>query len=458
MNGPVLRTPGLPLVLAMTFLSFSGYAALLPVAPLWAVHGGAGSVGAGLVNGVLMLFTVLTQLVIPNALRRFGWSPVLVAGTLLLGLPSVAFALSDALLPVLALSAIRGLGFGVVTVTGSALVAELVPPARRGEAIGLYGLAIAAPQVLFVSAGPWLVENLGFGLIFALGMLPAIGVAPALIMGRRAGPVPATQGRAAYLRLLQPMALLLAVTLAGGALITFMAPMSDSAALSTLALLCMMLATAVTRWQAGRWSDAFGPHRFLGPLVLVSVVGMAALAWAVRLTAGHRSRLAPARRDAQWASATALCRTSPWCSHSSPSAAPTTARPAHSGTSGTTGRTRLGAVMIGAIAAGSSYSVALLIGGALCLLTLPLTLIRPAPSTVGLIQAASALRRALDSTPAARSPSGRTALADGSSRSIAPGQALPFAYPDRVPAHRALERRTLLLRRIDPEVGDGSHT
>lgn len=379
MSGSVLRTPGLPLVLAMTFLSFSGYAALLPVAPLWAVHGGAGSVGAGLVNGVLMLFTVLTQLVIPSALRRFGWAPVLVAGTLLLGLPSAAFALSDALFPVLALSAVRGLGFGVVTVTGSALVAELVQPARRGEAIGLYGLAIAAPQVLFVSAGPWLVQNLGFGLIFALGMLPTIGVVPALILGRRAGPVPAPQGRAPYLRLLQPMVLLLAVTLAGGALITFMAPMSDSAALSTFALLCMMLATAVTRWQAGRCSDTFGPHRFLAPLVLISVAGMAALAWAVRdpLDTDVASLLLGATLVG--ISYGALQNLTLVLAFQSVSRT-------HYGSAsalwniGYDGGTGLGAVMIGAIAAGSSFSVALLIGGALCLLTLPLALIRRAPA------------------------------------------------------------------------------
>ena len=80
----------MPLLIAMTVLGFSGYAALLPVAPLWAVHGGAGSVGAGLVNGVLMLFTVLTQLVVPAALRRFGWASVLAAGALLLGLPAAA--------------------------------------------------------------------------------------------------------------------------------------------------------------------------------------------------------------------------------------------------------------------------------------------------------------------------------------------------------------------------------
>ncbi|WP_418605168.1 hypothetical protein [Georgenia sp. SUBG003] len=33
MNGSVLRAPGMPLLLAMTVLGFSGYAALLPVAP-----------------------------------------------------------------------------------------------------------------------------------------------------------------------------------------------------------------------------------------------------------------------------------------------------------------------------------------------------------------------------------------------------------------------------------------
>src|SRR5699024_29660 len=144
--------------------------------------GGAGAGASGLVNGVLMLFTVLTQLLVPAALRRLGWAPVLVAGMLLLGLPAAAFPLSSDLTPVLVISALRGLGFGVLTVTGSALVAELVAPAQRGRAIGAYGLAIAGPQVLFVSAGPWIVEQLGYGLIFALGVLPAAGALPAVML------------------------------------------------------------------------------------------------------------------------------------------------------------------------------------------------------------------------------------------------------------------------------------
>lgn len=378
MNDSVLRAPGMPLLVAMTVLGFSGYAALLPVAPLWAVHGGADPNGAGLVNGVLMLFTVLTQLVVPASLRRFGWAPVLAAGMLLLGLPSAFFALSDGLVPILALSALRGLGFGVLTVTGSALVAELVEPARRGQAIGVYGLAIAGPQVLFVSAGPWIVEQLGYGLIFAVGTLPAFGVAPAIMLGRRAERVPESQERPPYLRLLRPMALLLAVTLAGGALITFMAQMSHSAALSTVALLCMTLAAALSRWRAGALADKLGPRVFIWPLVLVTTVGMAVLAWAVRdpdatgvvtlllgatlvgVSYGGLQNLTlvvsfQAVSRAHYGSASAIWNI------------------------GFDAGTGLGAVMIGMIAAGTSFTAALIVGGAISLLTLPLALSRRPP-------------------------------------------------------------------------------
>ena len=369
----------MPLLVLMTVLGFSGYAALLPVAPLWAVHGGADSSGAGLVNGVLMLFTVLTQLVVPASLRRFGWAPVLAAGMLLLGLPTGAFILSDDLPVVLALSAVRGLGFGVLTVTGSALVAELVDPSRRGQAIGVYGLAVAGPQVLFVSGGPWLVENLGFGLIFTIGLLPAVGVVPAIVLGRRAERVPTSGERPPYLQLLRPMALLLAVTLAGGALITFMAPMSDSAGLSTLALLCMTVVAAIARWRAGTLSDRFGPQAFIWPLVLITTAGMVVLAWGVR--------------DPQSTDVLALLLGATLVGISYGALQNLTLvlafqavdRPHYGSASavwniGFDTGTGLGSVMIGMIAGGSSFSTALLVGGAFSLLTLPLALRRPRPA------------------------------------------------------------------------------
>ncbi|MCM3660536.1 MFS transporter [Georgenia satyanarayanai] len=374
-SGSVWRVPGMPLLVAMTVLAFSGYAALLPVAPLWAVHGGAGSVGAGLVNGVLMLVTVLTQLVVPTALRRLGWGPVLAAGMLLLGLPSATLGLSDGLLPVLAVSAVRGIGFGVVTVTGSALVAELVAPARRGAAIGAYGLAIAGPQVLLLSAGPWIVEQLGYGLVFALGVLPALGAVPAVLLARRLEHVPEATGRVPYLRLLRPMALLLAVTLAGGALITFMAQMSSSAALSTVALLLLTVAAAVARWRVGALADRFGPRPFLGPLVLLTGAGMAMIAWAVRdpqATAVVPLLLGAAVVGISYGGLQNLTLVLSFR---------TVSRPHYGSASavwniGFDAGTGLGAVVVGMVAAWSSFTTALLVAGAVSLLTLPLALLR----------------------------------------------------------------------------------
>ncbi|MFF0902835.1 UNVERIFIED_CONTAM: MFS transporter [Kocuria sp. CPCC 205316] len=373
-NHSVLRAPGMPLLLTMTVLGFSGYAALLAVAPLWAVRGGADTVGAGLVNGVLMLFTVLTQLFVPRALRRFGWAPVLVAGMLLLGLPALAHGVSDALGPTLALSAVRGLGFGVLTVTGSALVAELVEPERRGRAIGAYGLAIAGPQVLFLSAGPWIAEQLGFWVVFVVAALPAVAVVPAIGLARMLDHVPEeVDERAPYASLFPPMALLIGVTLAGGALITFMAQMSSSTVLTALALLLMSVLAALARWRIGSLSDRHGPRRFIAPLVLLTTAGMIVIAWAVR--------------DPQATEAPALMVGAAMVGISYGGLQNLTlvvtfqaVRRRHYGPAsavwniGFDAGTGLGAVVVGMVAAGTSFSTALLVAGAISLLTLPLAL------------------------------------------------------------------------------------
>lgn len=368
----------MPLLLTMTVLGFSGYAALLAVAPLWAVHGGADTVGAGLVNGVLMLFTVLTQLFVPSALRRFGWAPVLVAGMLLLGLPALAHGLSDALGPTLALSAVRGLGFGVLTVTGSALVAELVEPQRRGKAIGAYGLAIAGPQILFLSAGPWIAEHLGFWVVFAVAALPAAAVVPAIGLARMLDHVPEEEmddERTPYRRLLPPMALLIGVTLAGGALITFMAQMSSSTVLTALALLLMSVAAALARWRIGAFSDRYGARRFIWPLVLLTTAGMVVLAWAVRdpqATDAPMLMVGATMVGTSYGGLQNLTLVVTFQAVSRQHYGPASAV----WNIGFDAGTGLGAVVVGMVAAGTSFSTALLVAGAISLLTLPLALRR----------------------------------------------------------------------------------
>jgi predicted MFS family arabinose efflux permease len=282
----------MPALLLLTATGFSGFAVLLPTAPLWAVHGGADAAGAGSVNAVLMLCTVFAQSLVPTAIRHLGWRTTLVCGMVLLGVPALLHLLTAQLGVVLALAAVRGLGFGVLTVCGAGAVAELVEPARRGQAIGAYGLAIAGPQFILVSTAPWVAQNIGFEVVFAIGALPLLGVVPALRLARRLDARPAgaenvprqdavQDKRATYLPLLRPMLLLLGVTTAGGALITFAPQMTDDPTATLAGLLLLTGTAAVSRWRFGALADRYGTAPFRWPLVIVTAVGLALTAWSV---------------------------------------------------------------------------------------------------------------------------------------------------------------------------------
>jgi len=375
----VWREPGMPALIGMVVAGFSGYSLLMPIAPLWAARGGADEAGVGAVTGVFMLFTVLVQLFVPAAIRRFGWTPVLVIGLFLLGAPSLAHLLSDALPPILALAAVRGAGFAVLTVCGSSAVAELVDPARRGRAIGAFGLGIAGPQVLLLPAAPWIAEHLGAWFVFALATLPLVGIAFAVPLGRRLDALPphpepehAHRGVRRYVGLLPPMLLLLGVTLAGGALITFVPQFGVSALDAMAGLLLLTGLAALSRWGVGHVADRFGSRRIQWPFVLITTGGMALIAWSVaaegrtgallggmamvgiaygalqNLTLGVAFEAVP-RRDHVVASAV-------W-------------------NIGFDTGTGIGAVVVGALASAFAFPPALLFAAALSLLTLPLAFV-----------------------------------------------------------------------------------
>ncbi|GAB3028401.1 MFS transporter [Nocardioides flavus (ex Wang et al. 2016)] len=376
-----------PLV-AMTCAGFSGYAVLLTVAPLWAVEGGATTAGAGLVNGVLLLFTVLTQLLVPGALRRFGWGPVLAGGLLLLGVPGALLTLGNELEVVLGLSAVRGVGFGVLTVAGSAAVAALVGAPRIGEAIGAYGLAVAVPNLLLLPAGPWIAESVGWWVAFAVSALPVAGIpaalrlatalrssAPDLHPGTDEPPDPYDSASAAYVRLLRPMLLLLAVTLAGGAVITFTPQMVDSPSVAAGGLFLMGLTAALSRWRVGALADRHGAERFILPLVPLTGAGMALVAWSVADTDGLRvgSFLAAMLLVGLcYGSLQNLTLVVAFASVS---------RRHHNRASavwnvGFDAGTALGSVAVGVIAEASSFATAFLVAGGLAVATLPLAVRR----------------------------------------------------------------------------------
>ena len=285
-RGSVLAVPGMPALVAVSLTGFSGYAALIAVAPAWVVQGGGSEAGAGLVNGVLLAATVVTQFFVPRLLRAFGTGPVVVASLLFMGLAAPAYALSDALGPVLAWSAVRGIGFGILTVVGSSVVAHLVPPARRGEAVGVYGLAVAAPMLLLMPGSVAIADRFGYGWAFAAATLPLLGLPWALSLGRQVDgsrsaaatdddPDSTVPDRRTLRLVLRPTLVLFAVTMAGGALMTFAPQLGLGGLWAAAALLALALVSALSRWLVGLLADRHGAERFVAPLLVACAAGVA---------------------------------------------------------------------------------------------------------------------------------------------------------------------------------------
>jgi predicted MFS family arabinose efflux permease len=273
----LVRSRGMQALIGVTVLGFASYCLTLASLPAYAVTGGAAESTAGVVTAVLLTVTIAVQLTVPALTARFGIGPVLVAGLVAMGVPSPFYVLGDSLGWISALSAVRGAGFAVLTVLGATLAAQVAPPERRGESIGLYGLAIAIPNLVAIPAGVALVLNGHVGWLSWLAASPLLGVPLVPLLMRsvapQARPGPAT-GRTAVLAALAPSLVLFVVTLAGGGLVTFLPIERPDGVLATVALLLFGVTGAVTRWRAGLLADRLG-SRLLMPLALVvAAVGL----------------------------------------------------------------------------------------------------------------------------------------------------------------------------------------
>jgi MFS family permease len=270
-------------LVVVTFLGFASFCLTLSSLPSYAASHGASSGTAGLVTTVMLVCTVGTQMLVPAAVDRFGLGPVLALGLVALGLPAPLYLLAHDLWWLLVVSAVRGLGFAVLTVLGSTITARIAPPGRMGEAVGLYGLAIALPNLLAVPGGVALQADGRFALVAFLAASPVLALpfVPALTRGvvahSRDGGGTVGSARSAVRAVASPALLLLVVTLAGGGVVTFLPIARPDGVVAAVALLLFGATAAVARWAVGLAADRLGVQLLLPASLLTSAVGLVAV-------------------------------------------------------------------------------------------------------------------------------------------------------------------------------------
>ena len=177
----IWKVPGYTPTMVAIAAAFGAWSILLPVVPLAVIDSGGSATLAGGSTGIFMAFTVATQIISPWLLRRWGYRRVMALSAFTLGVPAFGHLLGTEAWIVLLFSAMRGVGFGALTVSESALIAELSPVRLLGKATGMIGVFTGLGQMIFLPLGLFMADSLGYASTYiTAGLIGFLGFAMCL--------------------------------------------------------------------------------------------------------------------------------------------------------------------------------------------------------------------------------------------------------------------------------------
>ncbi|GAA1474176.1 MFS transporter [Corynebacterium felinum] len=241
--------------------AFGSWSLLLPVVPLAVLESGGSAVLAGATTGVFMGATVVTQVFTPRALRRVGYTPVMIFSAVMLGIPALWYLLSVDPVSLLVVAALRGVGFGALTVAQSALIAEIVPMSHLGQATGAMGFTIGFAELVLLPFGVFQAQRWSFESVYVTAACVAMvsALMCAFIPRVIAAQVSASTRTVAWVRLVAPAVAISVVAMGFGAISSFLpGAMEATVAWSAAMLAVLGGAQMLTRYLVGIVADRRG--------------------------------------------------------------------------------------------------------------------------------------------------------------------------------------------------------
>jgi MFS family permease len=277
----------LALVSAIVFVDAMLFTALTPLVPDYADEFDLSKTGAGLLVAAFGAGAILGGVPGGIAAARFGPKQAVVAGLVLLGLASFAFALADSPLALGLARLVQGASSTITWAGALAWITGNTPKERRGEVLGTaFGAAVAGAVLGPMFGG--LAEAVGVRISFATLGFVAFGFAGLALLGAAAAcePVSARGVRRAFgdRRFVGGLWLNTLPAMLFGTLVV-LAPLAlDEAGWSTLAIAAVFFVSGVAEVAInpilGRATDRVGRLLPIRTGLVASIVAAAGLALA----------------------------------------------------------------------------------------------------------------------------------------------------------------------------------
>lgn len=187
--------------------SFSSFNMLTITMPLYVVVIGGSESDVGLIMGVFSITAVASRPFVGAALDRFGRKSVLLVAVIGLVVASFSYLAAFSLLVLFFVRALQGIAYSGAVTTAAAYVGDIVPPQRRAEGVGYFGMFSNGTFAMV----PWIslqIANLaGFTIMFAAAVAVAVaGVITTLSLRKLPPPIKPAEARPWFERLINPKA------------------------------------------------------------------------------------------------------------------------------------------------------------------------------------------------------------------------------------------------------------
>ena len=279
---------------AFTFTVFLSVFQLLPTAPFRILALGGSTTAAGLFLGLLTYASALSAPLTGALADRLGRRRMLLTASLAIALFTAVYAVLPSWHLLVALVFFHGLFWSGLLSASAAYMTGLIPPARRAEGIGYWGMATVLATAFAPALGLAVYAKGGWTLL--CGEIAALNLVMAAIAWNLepdpappAAPGPFFTQDLVEWRVLAPSLSLFLCSFGYGGVTSFVAMWTEKNGLAPKGLFFTVFSLTVLSMRpfVGRIADRAGPRR-----VLLPILGLTALAFAVLAAATTRPLLA----------------------------------------------------------------------------------------------------------------------------------------------------------------------
>lgn len=260
------------------FLYFGSFYVLLPTLPQFVASLGGTASQIGLVMGVFTLMSVLIRPQFGKLIDIHGRKKFMLFGAGLFSMLFVVYGQLHSILPLCLARALHGIAHGSYMAASFAYVADLAPPDKRGQVMGIYGVANVISMAIFPAAGSAFITNINsFPLLFAFSTVLAAGAFVCVCFlqevphaGNKGGTVSLLSAVRQRSVLIASLTLFSASTVYG-AVVTFLPVYAPQKGLTNVGIFFSTYAifTFVSRLMAGKLSDRVGRRAIILPFLLL---------------------------------------------------------------------------------------------------------------------------------------------------------------------------------------------